>query len=416
MRKFILILIVLLIAQFGIAQTNYLPGKIVVSSGDTISGFIDYRGWSNNPTEINFKKSLDGAVTTKNPKNIVEFRVKDELYKSEAVEVVLTTMELNNAADNSKIETKLDTVFLQTLYSGNKSLFYHKALGQEESFYIEHESGCELLRYKKYSTLVDGNRMFATNREYISQLVKYLKDCPDQIPKIRKAQYKVSSLFKLFEGYYSCSSDPIFFKRKAKKVRADFGVVGGASFTKLSFDTDFDEALHNSDFSPSIDPAFGIFIDFVFPRNQGKWSIYNELFINNYSTNATYFEDLSNNNSRTSKIKFKYSYFNLNNMVQLKYPVGSLFIFVNAGVSNGFSFSKTNSKTIETIFFADPTIEGRAAVPFTRNYEQRIIASAGLNFKKLAVSLRMERGNGMSDINAIKSTTMRYYFLGAYRF
>src|ERR1700744_6338801 len=45
------------------AQSNYKPGYVVNSKGDTLRGFIDYQEWDANPDVINFKKTLTDQST-----------------------------------------------------------------------------------------------------------------------------------------------------------------------------------------------------------------------------------------------------------------------------------------------------------------------------------------------------------------
>ena len=45
---------------YTVAQSNFQPGLIVNSKGDTIHGAIDFREWENSPKTILFKP--DGAA------------------------------------------------------------------------------------------------------------------------------------------------------------------------------------------------------------------------------------------------------------------------------------------------------------------------------------------------------------------
>src|ERR1700751_294703 len=47
-----------LLPLFSVAQSNYKPGYVVTLAGDTVKGFIDYRAWDSNPTDIYFKSAI----------------------------------------------------------------------------------------------------------------------------------------------------------------------------------------------------------------------------------------------------------------------------------------------------------------------------------------------------------------------
>ena len=56
MKHYYKIISVLFLAPlFSLAQSNYQPGKVVTSSGDTLRGVIDYQAWTVNPETIFFK-------------------------------------------------------------------------------------------------------------------------------------------------------------------------------------------------------------------------------------------------------------------------------------------------------------------------------------------------------------------------
>ncbi len=416
MKKLKILIIGLLACQFTIAQSNFLSGKIIATNGDTINAFIDYRGWIKNPHFINVKNNLNEESIVKKTSDILEFRVKDEIYVSAIVEVALNDTELANSEGNPNVKTSTDTVFLQTLFRGEKSLFFYKGKNRADSYYIQTKNGYELLMYKKYTAKVQGQRQTKENKEYVNQLNKYLKGCPDLFEEAKKIGYTEKYLINLFENYYSCSNEEVLFKREAKKAKKEFGLIGGVSFTKLFFEGKVFDHLINPSFDLSIDPSFGLFLDFVFPRSQGKWSIYNEFLVTNYSTESEYEEIISNNHSISSVSKIGYTYFNLNNMVQFKYPIGSVFLFANLGISNGVVIRTINSREAERLLSNEITKTIEPAVRSTRNHEQSVIAGTGLKYNDFTFTLRLERGNGMSNINSLKSTTMRYYFLTAYRF
>src|ERR1700733_3263657 len=53
-----LLFLLFLLPLFTLAQSNYKPGYVVTLKGDTLRGFIDYKGWDSNPTAISFKKAI----------------------------------------------------------------------------------------------------------------------------------------------------------------------------------------------------------------------------------------------------------------------------------------------------------------------------------------------------------------------
>ncbi|MTI30221.1 hypothetical protein, partial [Xanthovirga aplysinae] len=120
--KFILVLVYfLVIVNCSYGQENYLPGSLISIEGDTLKGFIDYRNWDYNPDEIFFKSGEDGEIITYKPKDILGFKVKDEVYVSASVEVELSSIRTNDLTYSPELIINVESVFLQTMFEGSKS-------------------------------------------------------------------------------------------------------------------------------------------------------------------------------------------------------------------------------------------------------------------------------------------------------
>src|SRR6185436_17537868 len=57
------------------AQSNFIPGSITKSAGETLNGFIDYKEWSKNPSAISFKKSLDETTSSYSVEDLLGFEI-----------------------------------------------------------------------------------------------------------------------------------------------------------------------------------------------------------------------------------------------------------------------------------------------------------------------------------------------------
>jgi hypothetical protein len=111
-----------------------------------------------------------------------------------------------------------------------------------------------------------------------------------------------------------------------------------------------------------------------------------------------------------------YSYLKLNTMFRFKYPVGKVFVFVNAGMSNGYALKETNQILEEKKYYSSETTRESEALYVTRLYEQGLIGGLGAKYDKYSFEFRYERGNGMSAMINLNSITTRYLFLIGYKF
>lgn len=416
LEKLILTLCGLLILQIAFSQENYQPGFIITLKEDTLTGFIDYRNWDKNPDKIAFKKAINTEAITYKPIDIQSFHVLDEIYRSAIVETATSSLIFHNLEDNPELRIKIDTVFLQSLISGAKSLYYYKSK-EIENFYTQQDRTFNLLGYKKYSKLEEGNRVIKENKQYIKQLALYLNDCPSIQTKFQDTKYNKKSLVGLFMLYYECTDSAIEFQKQTEKALFKAGILAGASLTALNFKSDAYPELAHTDYKSSINFSGGLFLDIILPRSQRKWSVYNELLFNSYSVNGIYNYFYHENSYAITYTEFGYSYLKINNMIRFKYPIQNSFIYINAGISNGFALSETNYKRNNITFYNFERIIESKALNGTRKYEQAFIMGLGTSLKKYSLEARYEIGNGMSYPDSLlNSKVRRLYILFGYTF
>ncbi len=332
------------------------------------------------------------------------------------MESEISPVNLNNLLPNPELNIILDTIFLQTLIQGEKSLYYSMNEIGNDQFYVKIDGKHELLLYKKYLKIQDGADVAAENKKYLGQLAFYLKGCTEIPIKLRDTRYSKSSIKDLFLLYYSCTESEFEFMKKKETVKVEFGVLAGASVTNIEFRGDEFEYLVNPDFSQSVDFSTGVFVDLILPGNQEKWSIYNELAFTSYESEGR-FDDIVNDEHYTYYFTtFGYSYLKLNNMIRFNYPIGGGRIFFNVGISNGLAISETNYRKREIRFYATESVEEELGLYVTRKYEQAYILGLGAKYKKFSIELRQQKGNGMSDYTALNSISSSYHFLLGFRF
>lgn len=424
-KQFLRLIIVVLLqfiflSVFG--QENFVPGYIIDLKGDTIKGFIDYRNWNKNPKDIVFRNDTDGIRSTYNPLDISEFKVHDELYESAIVEIETSPVLTAKLKPDPELYFAMDTTFLQTVIRGKKSLYYLKDRTGKSHFYIK-DSLFRLLIYKRYFKVVEGKNGVAENRTFIGQLLNYLEDCPDIQNRIKNTGYTRQSLENLFSDYYVKNTSvnngiekaEINFQNKTEKVKLVVGLHAGMTSTTISFRSE--DLLHLSEakFKPSLNFTYGMNFDFILPRQQGRWSVCNELTFTNYLTTGEYLDFESDEKYTMNYTTLGFSYLNLNSMIRFKYPVKKIRLFTNAGISIGVLNNATNIRKREIKYYSEESIKNGLAVKGVRELEQRFNLGLGAIFKKISFEFRYEQGNGMAQAIQLTSTTERYYFILGYR-
>ncbi len=415
-KKFVFVIIGLLTVQLAWSQENFKPGYIIKNYVDTVHGYVDYRNWDRNPDIIHFKTNLEDAVLSFNPLQITEFGVNNDIYLSGIIDAEISPLHESRLEDNPYTHLRTDTTFLQTLFKGDKSLYLYKNADGRENFYIKKDTALELLIYKRYIKKHDEKQIITENRSYIGQLAIYLNDCEKIHSKLSSVAYKQNSLIKLFQEYYKCLPLEVAFKKEPKKTNVILGGLAGVSLNTLEFESDYLNDLSGATYDPSINFSAGLFFDILLPGNLKRWSVYNEILYTSYFIEGVYEEFHNENYYSTTSIDIGYSFIRLNNLIRYKYPLGPLFLFVNGGMSNGFSFNETNDKKIETNFYSVEKTTEEPAMIETRKHEQAYVLGAGLTYKRLSFECRYEKGNGMTNYQFLSSSTKKYYFLIGYRF
>ncbi len=406
-----IIFIGVLISHTSFAQENYLPGYVVTLEDDTIRGTIDYRNWKKNPDKIKFVERLNDQLFIYTPLDINGFGIADEIYISAVLDVEVSPRKTNQLNISSELKIQSDTIFLQTIIQGKKSLYYNNS-SINKNLYVKNNTGFDLLVYKKYVA----ESVIKENEKYIGQLSLYLHDCPSIQSKLKHVNYSKESLEKLFIFYYGCMQSGMEFHKEVEKTSTEIGVLAGVSLTSLKFQSGSYDYLTKADYIQSINFTAGLFLDIILPRNQRKWSIYNELIFTSYEVKGSYNDFVNDERYTITYTEIGYSYLKMNNMIRLKYPVGSYFVYINAGISNGFAISETNYKRDEIKLYSTEIIEEGKAMDDTRKYEQGYIFGLGTKFKMFSFEIRYEKGNGMTEYVSLSSPTKRYYFLLGYRF
>jgi hypothetical protein len=415
-KLFTLIIFNFLLLQNVFSQENFTKGFIISVKGDTIKGFIDYRNWEKNPDKITFKNLNSETKKTINPIDIQGFGVNNDFYESAIVKLELSSNSTIDLTILKELDMKTDTVFLEAMFRGSKSLYSYKSEQIREQFFIKNQGVFELLIYKRYLKNTDEQTKIAENATYLSQLSMYFQEASNIQSRLRSVEYTKKSLKSLFANYYSQSQDSSKFQKKTEKAFLEFGVLAGVSIFNINFKGTAFPELINGNFNTSIKPTVGINLDIVFPRNQKRWSLRNEIMYSSFTTEGNYLDYEYEEKYSTYKTNLDYAYLKLVNMIRYKLLIGKVDIFINGGISNGLAIK--NEKTLEkkTRLFSFNRVENLDPIKSNANYEQGFLLGLGIKYNKYSFEIRNERGTGMSTAISLVSPTNRLSFLIGYQF
>ena len=394
----------------SIAQEKFKPGAIIRNNGDSTTGFIYNTGINRNPDEILFRASINDQPVKYTADEISGFVVDNRLYRSA---VVAKNAELPSPVptDAGFVLAK-DTVFLQVLIEGAKSLAVFRDKSTVYNFYIGTDTGYHLLLYKKYLRSSGGNSFMVDINLYKNELNDYLAGCSDISKHISDAKYKQAELLKVFNEYYKCRNLTAKYKRVPERTKREFGVLLGATVTRLRFLDSY--PMSYFDFPSSTTFTGGVFLNIVLPRNLKKLSINNELTYSSYKTKATAeYSSIYDPYKLKDFRKIGASYVKLNNLIRFTMSAGGPSLYLQAGISNGIVVSKTNYAKAEIIRFnTSQGFRESPAVGTFRNLENGFIAGIGAMLNRCLIDARWEASRGMASGDCRVS---RYSLLLGYR-
>jgi len=133
-----LLFLMLVLPLFTTAQSNYRPGYVVTTKGDTVKGFIDYQTWDNNPSSISFKSTAtDREKRAFSIRDMTSFSIDGlATYKKFVCFISTDITDPRHVIEGRDTSFRIDTVFLKVLQKGKNLALYSFTDILKTRFYI----------------------------------------------------------------------------------------------------------------------------------------------------------------------------------------------------------------------------------------------------------------------------------------
>jgi len=401
----------------NLSKAKYLPGYIVKTSGDTISGYIKTKKQSAYLKKIQFKEKDINEEQTHDISTLVAFNVENKHYVKARVQID-TIKYPRKLTYDSKLYLANYTVFLEALVGGVKSLYYFKGPYGIKQFYIKEGDKYELLKYKKYfKNDKEGGKTITEDLRYKGQLQLYLNDCKSIKNRLEATQYSRVSLIRTFLKYYKCTRKKNTFNQAAPKTLVNTGLTAGISNTTIGFKVinRFSEPVAFADFSNSTNFSGGLFLELVFPGKRRNFSLYNELAYSNYQSEGTYAENIGALNIKY-RLNIEAAYLKVYNLLRFMPRASadaSTYVFFNVGVANGAALRLIDQQTsVITSSVGNVNTNERSLGIGRRGVESSLVFGLGLKINKVfSLETRYELGDGFTSNTQIASRINRLFFL-----
>ncbi|NMM50839.1 hypothetical protein [Marinigracilibium pacificum] len=195
------------------AQTDFKPGYIILNSGDTLHGEIDYRGDLLMSSVCKFKTN-GNSISTYDPSDIAAFRFINSKY--------YISKEINSRK-----------VFLEFLIKGEVNIYYMRD-DDGDHYFIEKE-GIKLseIPYEEKIMYVDGKKVLYESTTHKGLLFYFMRDVPEfnsRIQTIEKPEHH--SLIRLAEDYHNAVCEDrkcIIYEKKLPIIKISLAPFMGVT-------------------------------------------------------------------------------------------------------------------------------------------------------------------------------------------
>lgn len=419
MKYFFSFLLANIAFSISSAQSNLEDGYIIMNSGDTVIGRIEYRNWKMNPSSINFVSGNNQSQSF-DATSIKEFHINKakDTYRSFTVSVdklpgVSEKAVEYNYKDSSEVTR---TVFLLLLVNHPQLCFYqYYERGKEHYYYSKsNENPIELIHNYTFD---DEAIQVRENAHFRDQIATIAASCKDLASIVYRLKYTRSDLQKFLVKYLKCTSpNTVVDEQKVEKIPAVFGVVFGGMYNDFYF-LGRDIEIVSDKYSSNFSPVIGVSVDFGLARNHNRLHIVNELIYKEYKTAAVFSANYGNGYRYDYDTRFKFSYLQVNSLVRYLFSKNSAVKpYLNLGIGNAFMLVEQENKRIAFDSFSGTTT---ILDPFysLKKYEFILMGGTGIATKKLSLELRYSNcGYSFIHLTSSSVRVRSFQLIGTYRF
>ncbi|MEO7989451.1 MAG: hypothetical protein ABI663_07920 [Chryseolinea sp.] len=232
------------ISSLCFGQGDYRQGYIIKSNGDSISGYVGYRGKKSNYKSCLFKESKKGEKIRYSPSELKAYGIIDDRrFESKRVEI-----------DSGRAEMR----FIEIIIKGAVSLYSYKNI-----YFIEKDSLVKLPKSKSVTVQTAQGPYKKEDKRFVGILNYMLSDCNVMGPDVK---YQERYLTGIIYHYNQCKGHSgIDFKGKKPWAKVNFQIFASESISKLYVD-----GYNKNTFNTSYSPTGGIGLDFSLPRSSDK--------------------------------------------------------------------------------------------------------------------------------------------------
>jgi hypothetical protein len=271
MKNYLSFILISILSSNIYSQISFEQGYYIDNSGQKINCQIKNIDWDSNPTEFEYRLSIDDESKTATIKSAKGFGIDNiSKYIRSTLDIDRSAENINNLSYDRKPIFKEETLFLKVLVEGKANLYEYKDGNLTRYFYNKESSSIEQLVYKSYKT---ENNKIGKNNRFKNQLWNDLKCSSFKINMANNLKYQKNELIDYFAKYNECNNGAyINYEEKQKKDLFNLSFRPGVNISTLSIQNSVSNS-RNTDFGSELAFRFGIEAEFIMPFNKNKLAL-----------------------------------------------------------------------------------------------------------------------------------------------
>ena len=368
------------------AQSNYRPGYVVQSNGDTLKGFINYREWDKCPESIDFKSNpADEQISKFTPLNSKGFQVNGlDTYLTYNGPLSMNKTDFANLPDHADTTRKQATVFLKQLVTGKHVTLYYHNDNTKIRFLIAEGNGVpvELMYYSYYTESGAISRLDIYKGQLNILVSKLYPESTKLNRRVESTSYELSQLESLAN---EINDNTTGNKRSAS--RFFFGIALNSTNIQINNVNHIDNPQSLTYMSPKISAGIDIFGN----KSVQKYMLRTELSFSYIKPRFNYREDPHFNIKTVSDIGYSFDQYTVTATPQLLvniYNKTNFKLYLDGGIGLNYSAYSNHVLNIKytnvyNTVTTSSTIDPYKLRPFWLTYPVQL----GAVFNKIEVHL-----------------------------
>ncbi|MEM6685471.1 MAG: hypothetical protein AAF617_06710 [Bacteroidota bacterium] len=294
-------LLIFLLTTTGIfAQINFEKGYFIDQDDQKTECYIKNEDWIYNPSRFEYRLTPNGKTQVLPVLNIKELAIDNSYkYQKHIVEYNDADFEIENLLYERTPDLSYTQLLLKVVVEGEATLYSYRDKNKSTFFYKIGNGNIKTLIYNEYT---NKSREILYNKRHQQQLVTELECVKVSEKKILLTDYDETDLSDFIKDYNECkgaTSVEYNGNRKNKfHLKVFAGMYNSSSETQLSRSPFF---VRGSDESAFWSPTAGLELEYIFPFNRNKWSMF---IAPNYTSYEVSSDDTNPANQRTFLLEY----------------------------------------------------------------------------------------------------------------